>query len=303
MKKILFICLVALITGTFFMSCDSDDGVVVQQMEDDMEDDTPTEPLAAEVQLNVPYGSDPQQVYDLYLPEGREADKTKVIVIVHGGGWIEGDKADVAAIIDLLQINNPNHAIVNINYRLATLNTPAFPNQFLDLEAVINQVISLQDTYQILPEFGLLGLSAGAHISLQYDSVYDVNDNVKFVCDIVGPSDFTDPFYQDNPNFDLYLAALTDESAYPAGTDFAVALSPALQVSIKTSPTILFYGNTDELVPLSNGETLNSQLEANGINHQYTVYDGGHGNWNEAQFTDLEQKLSIYIDAYLNIEE
>lgn len=305
MKKILFLFALVLSSTVTFTSCDTDDNVIVQNTDDmmDDDDDMSIDPLTADVQLNVPYGEDSQQVYDLYLPAGRTADKTKVIVIVHGGGWIEGDKEDVTDIISLLQINNPNHAIVNINYRLATLNNPAFPNQFLDLQSVINQVIAQSDTYQILPEFGLIGLSAGAHISLQYDSVYDLEDDVKFVCNIVGPCDFTDPFYQENPNFDLYLATLTDESAYPSGIDLAVALSPALQVSIKTSPTMLFYGNMDDLVPLTNGNTLNSKLETSGIDHQYTIYDGGHGDWNQVQFADLEQKVSIYIDTYLNIAE
>lgn len=298
MKKTLFIIAVALILNLSFVACGSDDSVVIQEMDDEM-----TGPLAADNQLNVAYGTDPQQVYDLYLPEGRSVEKTKVIVLVHGGGWVEGDKADVTGIIDLVQAGNPNHAIVNMNYVLATINKPAFPNQFLDLDAVINQVTTQSETLQILPEFGLIGISAGAHISLQYDSVYDTDNQVKFVCDIVGPSDFTDPFYQSNTNFDLYLNTLTDESAYPPSTDLAVALSPALQVNSNTSPTILFYGNMDDLVPLTNGNTLNSKLETNGITHQYTIYDGGHGGWNETQFADLQGKVNVYIDTYLGIAE
>ncbi len=303
MKNLLLIFVLALITVRAFSSCESDDNTVLENMVD-MDDDAMDQvPLAAEVQLNVPYGSHPQQVYDLYLPEGRSIDKTKVIILVHGGGWIEGDKEDVNGIIDLLRINNPNHAIANINYVLATQQIPAFPNQFLDLDTVINQLNSQSESLQILPEYGLIGLSAGGHISLQYDSVYDRDDQVKFVCDIVGPCDFTDPFYQENVNFDLYLATLTDESAYPDGTDLAIALSPALQINTMTSPSILFYGNMDDLVPLSNGNTLKSKLEEQGILHEYTVYDGGHGNWNQSQFADLEEKISIYIDEYLEVAE
>jgi acetyl esterase/lipase len=299
MKKILYILTIGLFLNVSFISCDSDDTVIEEEV---IDDDTTTDPLVATIQLDVPYGADPQQVYDLYLPEGRTDEKTKVLILVHGGGWIEGDKADVNEIITLMQVNNPNHAIVNMNYKLATLSYPAFPNQFLDLDAVINQVTSQSETLHILPEFGLIGLSAGAHISLQYDSVYDTDNQVKFVCDIVGPCDFTDPFYQENPNFDLYLTALTDESAYPAGTDLAVALSPALQLNANTSPTVLFYGNIDKLVPLTNGITLKNNLETAGIAHQYTVYDGGHGNWTETQYADVENKISVYIDTYLGIE-
>ncbi|GEQ86595.1 lipase [Patiriisocius marinistellae] len=281
-----------------FISCNDDESIneIPQMMEN-------SEPLEASFQQNVSYGNDSQQVYDLYLPANRTDEKTKVIILVHGGGWIEGDKADVTGYISLIQQNNPNHAIVNMNYRLAVIPTiPAFPNQFLDLKAVITKLTAERETLQILPEFGLIGLSAGAHISLQYDSVYDTNDQVKFVADIVGPSDFTDPFYADNPNFSTLLNFFTDESQYPPNTNFATALSPALQVSVRTSPTIMFYGNQDELVPLTNGDRLNAALEANSIEHQYTVYDGGHGNWNTIQFADVEAKLSAFIEAHLAID-
>jgi acetyl esterase/lipase len=286
--------------GLFFIACNTDDSDTNSQMMEDPIMDDPT-PLTADVILNVSYGNNPQQVYDIYLPADRTNELTKTIILVHGGGWIEGDKEDVNKFIGLVRENNPKHAIVNMNYILASLLQPAFPNQFLDVDAVINQLTEQSETLQIKPEFGLIGVSAGAHISLQYDSVYDTDDQVKFVCDIVGPTDFTDPFYSDNPNFDLFLATLTDESAYPPGTDLAVALSPALQVNAATSPSILFYGNKDDIVPITNGETLKSTLEIAGITHQYTTYDGGHGDWDAPSFDDLEIKVTAFIAAHLAI--
>ena len=165
----------------------------------------PITSLSEEVKFDVSYGENPQQVYDLYLPEGRTAEKTKVLILIHGGGWVEGDKNDMDEYIPLLKQKHPNHALVNINYVLANPpSIPAFPNQFLDLKKVINKLTEESEPLQILPEFGLIGTSAGAHIALQYDYVYDTNDQIKMVCDIVGPTDFTDPFYTNNPNFQFY---------------------------------------------------------------------------------------------------
>lgn len=42
------------------------------------------ENIEALSRLNLSYGSDARQVYDLYLPEGRSLD-TKVIILLHGG--------------------------------------------------------------------------------------------------------------------------------------------------------------------------------------------------------------------------
>ncbi len=299
MKKLFYLLILIISTSFFITSCTSDD--VTNDDEVIIE-----EPLTAETILNVSYGENSQQVYDIYLPAGRSSNKTKIIVLVHGGGWTSGDKADMEHFIESIQLFLPNHAIININYILGDTNPPfipAFPNQFLDVRLVINQLTEQKEDLQILPEFGLIGTSAGAHISLMYDSVYDTHDVVKMVVDIVGPTNFTDPFYSENPLFNLALSALVDESAYPIGTNYAEVTSPALQVSSDTSPTILFYGNQDPLVPLSNGDLLKANLSEASVTNSYTVYDGGHGDWDEASLIDLQLQLIDFIETHLPIEE
>lgn len=289
MKKclLLFMCFAILFA---YVSCTKDS------------DNPANEPLEAETFLNVSYGADPQEKYDIYLPAARSSEKTKVILLIHGGGWTGGDKADMDFIIPYIKLRHPNHAIVNINYVLADADTPAFPNQFLDVDAVINKLIADSDELHILPEFALIGTSAGAHISLMYDYVYDTDDQVKMVGDIVGPTDFTDPFYSENPGFPALLAALVDESAYPPGTDYAAVLSPALRVSGASSPTLLFYGNADPLVPLSNATTLNTALNNALIDHSFTVYEGGHGDWAQNDIENMYEQLSTAIDTYLEVD-
>src|SRR5690242_1320535 len=77
-------------------------------------------PLSAETKLNIAYGSDPTQNMDIYLPSGRTTASTKVIILVHGGGWNQGDKSDFTAYVDTLKKRLPGYAVFNINYRLAT---------------------------------------------------------------------------------------------------------------------------------------------------------------------------------------
>ncbi|MDC7993869.1 alpha/beta hydrolase [Altibacter sp. HG106] len=270
---------------------------------DDTTGDDPTSAAAASF-TDVSYGDNPQQVYDIYLPEARSETKTKVIILVHGGGWIEGDKADMAEILAQIRADFPDHAVVNMNYVLANpaANLPAFPYQFLDVDRVIEQLTAQREELMILPEFGLLGTSAGAHISLMYDYVYDDDDQVKFVADIVGPTDFTDPFYADDPNFSLLLQLLVDASQYPSGADLAQATSPVYQVSASASPTIMFYGDADPLVPLTNGNTLDARLSDAMIDHSYTVYEGGHGDdWSPESYVDLQVKLRAFISNYLPV--
>ncbi|OYQ46506.1 hypothetical protein CHU92_01380 [Flavobacterium cyanobacteriorum] len=93
--------------------------------------------LPAEDLFNVAYGNENGQVMDVYLPEGRNSAITKVFILVHGGGWSSGSKSDFNYAVPILKSAFPGYAIVNINYRLATPESPAFPKQVQDIERVI----------------------------------------------------------------------------------------------------------------------------------------------------------------------
>ncbi|MEZ2416090.1 alpha/beta hydrolase fold domain-containing protein [Muriicola sp. E247] len=291
---------VILLLGMLAISCSSsfeDDTIIPEE-----EVVLPLEELSL---LDVSFGENPQQIYDIYLPANRSSEKTKVILLVHGGGWVEGDKASMTPFIELIKERHPKHAIVNMNYVLAGVTPviPAFPNQFLDIGKVIDKITAEKETLQLLPEFGLIGTSAGAHLSLMYDFGYDIEDLVKFVVDIVGPTDFTHPFFSEDPNFDLALSLFVDESQYPQGTNYAEATSPVFNVSLSSSPVAMFYGDQDPLVPLGNGEALDEALTIFGVTHSFTVYEGGHGDdWSEADILDLQQQISAFIDAHLLID-
>ncbi len=293
MKKIV-LPVVFFCSLTFLLaSCSSDDDATIENPD--------TGVLEAATFLNVSYGDHPDQKYDLYLPEGRTTAKTKTIMLVHGGGWTEGDKEDMTNFVELIQSLHPNHAIVNINYVLSNVTTPAFPNQFLDIDAVIEKLNSEQEELQISQDYGMIGTSAGAHLALMYDSVYDTDDQVKFVANIVGPTDFTDPFYADDPAFEFAFSFLIDETQYPGNA--AEAVSPTYNVHPDTSPVVMFYGNQDPLVPLSNGTSMETSLNNGQISHSFTVYEGGHGDdWSETDRLNLQQQISDYITQYLPID-
>lgn len=276
----------------FFTACSEKDIEILDDSEKDL----------AQTHMNVNYGLDPQQTYDIYLPANRSSSGTKILVFIHGGGWIQGDKRDMRAYIPLLQKTLPDHALVNMNYRLAKPNIrTAFPNQFLDLGLALEHVILKAEEYGIRPEFGLIGTSAGGHLALQYDNFYDSGDHVKMVCSIVGPTNLTDAFYTENPDFHFALDILVDESAYPGVRDYAKAVSPAFLVNSKSSPTILFYGDNDLLVPVSNGIFMKEKLDAAGIINSLTIYKGGHGEWENMDQEDLHLQLEEFINVHLPV--
>ncbi|MBX2826626.1 MAG: alpha/beta hydrolase [Flavobacteriaceae bacterium] len=293
MKKIVasvvFFCSLTLL----LVSCSSEDDTALEE--------TGEASLEATEFLDVSYGIHTRQTYDIFLPEGRSMEKTKTLILIHGGGWTQGDKEDMSGFVDAIQLLHPDHAIVNINYVLSNVTTPAFPNQFLDIDAVIEKLNSEQETLQISTEFGMIGTSAGAHLALMYDSLYDLDDQVKFVANIVGPTDLTDPFYLEDPNFNFAFSLLVDENEYPENAIEAV--SPIYNIHSGTSPVVMFYGNQDPLVPLSNGMALETALNNHQVSHSFTVYEGGHGDdWSDADFDNLKSQISDYINTYLFID-
>ena len=283
-RRLLF---VLLWVGLF--SCSSDD--------ETLPDDTPLEEVSL---LDLSYGNHPEQRYDLYLPEGRTAETTKVLVLVHGGGWTGGDKADMGLYVELVQQRQKDYAIVNVNYVLANETTPAYPNQINDIMAVIEDVKSKASEHQIRPKFGFIGVSAGAHLSLLYSYAFDTDNDVEMVCSVIGPADFTDPAYlADSSIYQEEYSILIGGDFSSASLDLLEEVSPVHQVDGSAPPTIMFYGNTDPLIPNSQHQNLKAVLDENGILNSLTVYDGGHGDWDLFSYLDLNAQLSAFMDSNL----
>lgn len=285
--KIRILYFLFLILTTFACQVDDDEPIIDSTLEE-------------KTMLDVSYGPHSQQVYDIYLPKYRSSETTKVLMLVHGGGWTSGDKIDMNAYVSYLKNYYPNYAIVNVNYILADAQHYAFPNQFQDLKKIVAKITAEKSELQIKPEIGMIGLSAGAHLAMMYDNVYDNTNQVKFVADIVGPSDFTDSFYDENFDIGQLIEQLIDPNAYPEGTNYLQELSPAFQVSNNSSPTCMFYGNQDPLVPASNGEFLQSKLNQFHIPNTLKIYNGGHGNdWSNTDIVEVQEIIGEYILNYL----
>ena len=244
---------------------------------------------------NISYGTDNQQKMDIYLPANRNSN-TKVFVLIHGGGWSGGDKADFADMMNSLKTYYPNHAIININYRLATQSSPAYPKQTDDIQAALTE-ISLSK-YNVSSQFMLFGASAGGHLSLLYAYRFDPEHHVKAICNTVGPSDMTDPNYMNNPLYwSSYNVLVSGGVQNQTGVQ---AVSPALHVTATSPPTISFYGDSDPLVPATQMARLHNALDASGVYNQGTMYQGAdHGtNWTPAQTNDCIAKMLVFINSY-----
>lgn len=258
-------------------------------------------PLAAKTELNVAYSSDPAQKMDVYLPEGRSTSSTKLMILIHGGGWSGGDKSDFNIYIDTLKKRLPDYAFININYRLATGTSNLFPTQENDVKAAIEFIYSKREEYKISDKFVLLGTSAGAHLSLLHAYKYPAPVKIKAVVDFFGPTDLVD-MYNNPASILAPPAALAAVIGATPATNLTLyqQSSPVTFVSATSSPTIILQGGVDILVSPNQSIALRNKLQTAGVVHQYVFYPTENHGWSGANLTDSFNKIAVFLAANVN---
>ena len=277
-----------LILGLLFtLSCSTDNEIIV-------------EPLEEISYFDLTYGSNIDQNFDIHLPASRDLN-TPVIILVHGGSWLGGDKSDMDLFVSNIKISMPEFAIANINYQLLTLTKNKHPTQINDIEQFLIELKDKSVEYQISNDYYFLGVSAGGHLSLLFSYTKNTNNNIKTVCSIVGPTNFTDEAYINSGNTELELLATTFlGDTFQNNPDLYVDASPISHVNENSAPTILFYGGNDPLIPVSQGEGLKNILIEFEVQYEYTLYPNeGHG-WEGVNAIDTFTKITTFFKSIKN---
>ena len=255
----------------------------------------------AQSYTDVAYDGDPKQKMDIYLPADRTAAATKVIILIHGGGWTTGDKADFTVFTDTLKKRLPGYAIFNVNYRLAAGSSNLFPTQENDIKSSVEFIYNKRDEFGISDKFVLLGASAGAHLSLLHAYKYTTPVKIKAVVDFFGPVDLTDMY-----NHPASVLAPPASLAAVIGATPASNLtlyqqsSPINFVSAQSSPTIILQGGVDPLVSPSQAVALQTKLQSLGIINQYIFYPSETHGWIGATLTHSFNAIQAFLEANVN---
>jgi acetyl esterase/lipase len=243
-------------------------------------------------QMDISYGEDSEQKMDLYIPKNRDSVKT-IFIIIHGGGWKAGKKSNLTYFTLSMMKRFPQSAFANIDYRLATETRFGLPNQTDDIQKAIDYLVGIAP---IKSKFVLLGNSAGGHLSMLYCYRFDEKDRIKAIVNIVGLSDLSDPNFKNYSDYSFVENYLADPTAIPKGISMEDFASPVYWVNKNSPPTISFYGNNDQVIPLSQKIILDSALNKNGILNQSYEFAGGHLDWmNEKNAPFLINKIDEFL--------
>lgn len=260
-------------------------------------DAPPPVSLAAETFANLSYGSDPLQKMDVYLPAGRSADSTKLIVLIHGGAWSEGDKSDFFLFVSVLQQRLPGYAIANINYRLASAVANHFPTQENDTKAAIDLLLQKAADYHISQNFVLLGVSAGAHLALLQAYKYR-NPVIRAVVDFFGPTDMTGMYNNAGTPTSQAGIQLLMNGTPSSNASLYEQSSPLYFAGAQSAPTLLLHGDADGIVSITQSVALKNKLQSAGVVNQLAIYPGmGHGLWPSPVLNDAFDRIETFLKA------
>lgn len=254
--------------------------------------------IPAEILRNVSYGTNGKQTLDLYLPADRSAANTKLLILIHGGGWTEGDKLDFNTGVAELQKRIPQLAIANLNYRLASNGTNLFPAQEEDVKTAIAFLMNGSANYKFSKTHAILGASAGAHLSLLQSYKYPNADN-KAVISLFAPTELTALYNSPiNPLIPVLLLSVTGATPASNPTIYSNS-SPITFITPTSTPTQIFQGGTDIVVDPAQAILLRNALNAKAVPNEYIFYPGeGHG-WTGANLIDTFNKIEAFLRARL----
>jgi acetyl esterase/lipase len=258
----------------------------------------PFDPSKSIIIKNQAYGSNALQKADIYLPANRSS-ATKTMVLIHGGFWSAGDKAEMDTLIKPLQIEDPSLAIININYRLADGNAAnQFPVQMEDFSKLLDYLDSNASKWHIGKHYALTGISAGGHLALMYAYKYDLAKRVKVIASVLGPTNLADPYYTNNLLFQQIVTPFIGKPWSQDSTAHKNA-SPVGAITSSAPATFMAYGGADQLVPVSNPDLLKEKLVSLGVPYTYYLYPNEAHELSVTAILIIINKLHVFFNQYL----
>lgn len=235
------------------------------------------------------------QILDLYVPT-KPYPLIPLVVFIHGGAWLQGDKSEGDDIGLLLAQNG--FAVASLNYRFT--DKAQYPAQLEDCQRAIAYLRSKAPEYGFSPDhIGVWGVSAGGHLaallgtlsgdskdigisgdsgSLQSD--LEKASRVQAVCDWCGITNLASVKEQagsrtkiDYDTADGPIARLLGGLAAEK-QELAAAASPVNHVSKDDPPFLIVHGDIDDLVPFAQSKELSEKLLKAGVPTKLVVVPG-----------------------------
>jgi acetyl esterase/lipase len=222
---------------------------------------------------------------DIYRPVGSSKARPGVLLL-HGGGWVEGDKSSQRDLAVML--TRAGFVAIAVGYRLAKDDASRHPAQVDDVRRAVRWVRAHAGEIGVDPDrLGAFGHSAGGHLAAILGTteargtgdpaLKDVSSRVRCVVDCCGPTDFTDESSPPvGPSIAWMVPNLFGKTRLEAPDAYRDA-SPVSHVDSRSAPTLIIHGNADDIVPLDQSRKLRDALVKAGVEVKLVELEGeGH---------------------------
>lgn len=218
-------------------------------------------PTQYHINKNIPYGVEPWQKLDVYLPKNGDSLKPTV-VFYYGGGWTEGRKEQYAFVADYFARNG----FVTIVPDYAKYPAVVYP-AFVEDAAAVSRWVAVNSTkFQLdASRIHLIGHSAGAHIGAilvtdtRYLSEVDLSPTFyRSFVGLAGPYAFTP---EEPPYTEIF--GPPERFDQMQATNFITGNEP---------PMLLMHGEQDSIVDIRNAQVLAARVDQHGGNVRVLTY-------------------------------
>lgn len=290
------------------------------------------EPIEGVIRENIPYAGygDITVSLDIYAPAGVGCRPVPVLLFLHGGSWIRGDKSTIRKGYKVRLLNTflkEGYAIVSADYRLAGYGA-TLREQVVDCRNMVGWIYENAAQYGLdNRNIGIWGSSAGAHIAMY--STYSANKGdgkqgakVSYIIDNFAPVNLPALLKPRLPRIAEKAVEIFARGSYMRRRVMLEALS-GYDISDKAAiccfcdaysldnmqitnrvPTLILHGTGDKIVPYRQSVKIYEKLKRCGVETDLRLYeklDHGFRGYTDADLDDIATSSLQFAKTYTRI--
>jgi acetyl esterase/lipase len=130
----------------------------------------PGQPTGVLTVDDIPFFADGKTL-DAFLPDPRPSRPVPAVVLVHGGGWVGGERSVWAPYAERM-VREQGWAVFSIDYDVASTDPHAWPDEFHEVQAAVRFVAGNAQAFGIdAARIAVLGESAGGNLAALVSSI------------------------------------------------------------------------------------------------------------------------------------
>jgi len=273
-------------------------------------------PAGVTIERDVTFlAADREEKLDLYRPEKNESGEAMpAVVIIHGGGWVKGDKSRQREFVSGTALAKAGYVAVSINYE--TRKGKRWPGNLHDCKNAVRWLRkNAEDLGVDGSRIGVIGGSAGGHLALMVAYTGDhpklspqdlypgISDKVSACVDMYGITNLLTRKVTDkkgNPTDELKEHRLFKKDRETGAAMWRNA-SPVNHIEKNSPPTLILHGTRDTTVDRDQSKELYAALQKAGVDSELKMIEGAGHAW-PLKTKDFDLRTDVVEFFNLNLK-